>query len=262
MTEQLRETLRQSIGNAYAEIARSGEPCCAPSNCCGPDMGSASHAEKIGYGRDEVQSVPTGTDMGLGCGNPHLIAALQSGDTVLDLGSGGGFDCLLAARAVGDAGRVIGVDMTPEMIDRARANVRKAAVAHIEFRLGEIEHLPVANNTVDVIISNCVINLATDKGAVFRETHRVLKVGGRLAIADMVAREPLPEAARNDASLVASCLGGAITADEIEALLLESGFVEVNIELHSRPNDTTGEVGERSITDLVASATIEATKRS
>jgi len=261
MTEQPRETLRQTIRRTYAEIAKSGGSCCGPSNCCGPDGGNSDHAERIGYKRSDLESTPVGAEMGLACGNPHLIAALQSGETVLDLGSGGGFDCLLAARAVGETGKVIGVDMTPEMVDRARTTARKAVVTNVEFRLGEIEHLPVADAAVDVVISNCVVNLATDKPAVFREAYRVLKTGGRLAIADMVAREPLPDAARADAALITGCLGGAITVEEIESMLLDTGFGDVNIEFCSKPNGATDEVDERDITDFVAAATIEANKR-
>jgi SAM-dependent methyltransferase len=199
--------------------------------------------------------------MGLACGNPHLIAALQPGETVLDLGSGGGLDCLLAARAVGDGGRVIGVDMTPEMIDRARDAARRAEAANVEFRLGEIEHLPVADATVDVIISNCVVNLAADKAAVFREAHRVLRPGGRLAIADMVAREPLPGSARDDDTLVAGCVGGAVTLPEIEAMLLDSGFVDVRVEFRSGADADAEAPDEKNIGQRVASATIEATRR-
>ena len=261
MTEHPRETMRQTIRRTYAEIAKSGGSCCGPSSCCGPDTRNSEHAETIGYARSDIESTPAGADMGLACGNPHLIAALQPGEIVLDLGSGGGFDCLLAARAVGDTGKVIGVDMTPEMIDRARTNARKAVATNVEFRLGEIEHLPVADATVDVVISNCVVNLATDKAAVFHDAYRVLKAGGRLAIADMIAREPLPDAARADIALITGCLGGAVTVEEIESMLLDAGFVDVNIEFRSKPNGATGKVDERDITDFVASATIEGTKR-
>ena len=261
MTEHPRETLRQTIRKTYAEIAKSSGSCCGPSSCCGPGSTNSEHAERIGYARSDIESTPAGAEMGLACGNPHLIAALQPGETVLDLGSGGGFDCLLATRAVGDTGRVIGVDMTPEMVDRARTNARKAVATNVEFRLGEIEHLPVADATVDVVISNCVVNLATDKAAVFREVYRVLKAGGRLAIADMVAREPLPDAVLADAALITGCLGGAITVQEIESLLLDTGFVDINIEFHSKPNGATGEMDERDITNFVVAATIEATKR-
>ncbi len=254
--------IRQAVRETYANIAKGvADGCgCGPWNCCGPGT-AATHAENIGYSRNETEAVPDGAEMGLGCGNPQAIAALKPGETVLDLGSGGGFDCLLAARAVGDEGHVIGIDMTPEMIDKARANAQKAAVTNVEFRLGEIEHLPVADATVDVIISNCVINLATDKAAVYREAHRVLKTGGRLAIADMVAKAPLPQSVRENAALYAGCVGGAATPEEIEVLLSEVGFVDVEIQDQSEPRGTPASAAMGDfIAENVFSATIEATK--
>ena len=210
-----------------------------------------------------MSSVPEGSDMGLGCGNPQAIAALKPGETVLDLGSGGGFDCFLAARQVGETGRVIGVDMTPEMIRKARANATKANVANVEFRLGEIEHLPVADRSVDAIISNCVINLSPDKAAVFRDAFRVLKPGGRLAIADIVATAALPEDARKDLTLISGCVGGAAPIDEIETFLREAGFRDIRIQ----PKDSSREfirewAPGRRAEDYVVSATIEAVKPS
>ncbi|MGH6660664.1 MAG: arsenite methyltransferase [Rhodospirillales bacterium] len=227
--------------------------------CCGG--GTVSISNQIGYSDAELASVPEGADMGLGCGNPQAIAALQPGETVLDLGSGGGFDCFLAARQVGETGRVIGVDMTPEMVRKARANAQKAAVSNVEFRLGEIEHLPVADRSVDAIISNCVINLSPDKAAVFQEAFRVLKPGGRLAVADIVATAPLPEDARKDLALISGCVGGAAPMDEIETYLREAGFRDIRIQ----PKDSLREVvrewmpGNRA-EDYVVSATIEAVK--
>jgi ubiquinone/menaquinone biosynthesis C-methylase UbiE len=199
--------------------------------------------------------------MGLGCGNPQAIAALQPGETVLDLGSGGGFDCFLAARQVGETGWVIGVDMTPEMIRKARANAKKGGFTNVEFRLGEIEHLPVADRSVDVIISNCVINLSPDKSAVFQEAFRVLKPGGRLAIADIVATAALPEDIRNDLALRAGCVGGAASMDEIETFLREAGFRQIRVQ----PKDASRELIRewapgRRVEDYVISATIEAVK--
>jgi ubiquinone/menaquinone biosynthesis C-methylase UbiE len=203
--------------------------------------------------------------MGLGCGNPQAIASLKPGETVLDLGSGGGFDCFLAARQVGESGRVIGVDMTPEMIRKARSNAQKSAQkgghANVEFRLGEIEHLPVADRSVDAIISNCVINLSPDKPAVFRDAFRVLKPGGRLAIADIVATAALPEDARQDLALISGCVGGAAPMDEIETFLREAGFRDIRIQ----PKDSSREfirewAPGRRVEDYVVSATIEAVK--
>ncbi|MDA9981392.1 arsenite methyltransferase [Gammaproteobacteria bacterium] len=263
MNTHREEGIRQAVRETYANIAKGAvSGCgCGPSSCCGVSTVVATPAEKVGYSREQAQAVPQGAEMGLGCGNPQVIANLKPGETVLDLGSGGGFDCLLAAHAVGDEGQVIGVDMTPEMIDRARANADNAAVTNVEFRLGEIEHLPVADATVDVIISNCVINLATDKGAVYREAYRVLKTGGRLAIADMVARAPLPESIRDDVVLYAGCIGGAASLEEIKTLLSEIGFIDVEIQVRFELGGTpASEAMDRFIAENVVSATIEATK--
>jgi ubiquinone/menaquinone biosynthesis C-methylase UbiE len=199
--------------------------------------------------------------MGLGCGNPQAIAALKPGETVLDLGSGGGFDCFLAARQVGETGWVIGVDMTPEMIRKARDNAKKGGFTNVEFRLGEIERLPVADRSVDAIISNCVINLSPDKSAVFQEAFRVLKPGGRLAIADIVATASLPDDIRNDLALRAGCVGGAVAMDEIETFLREAGFREIHIQPKDQSRDLIREWAPgRSVEDYVISATIEAVK--
>jgi len=210
---------------------------------------------------EEVQSVPRGSDLGLGCGNPQAIAALQPGETVLDLGSGAGFDSFLAARQVGETGRVIGVDMTPEMVAKAREHARQGACSNVEFRLGEIENLPVADSSVDVIMSNCVINLSPDKRRVFREAFRVLRPGGRLAISDVIATAQLPQAVRNDLALYSSCIGGAVTITELETMLRESGFDKIRIQpkVESREFIRKWAPG-RNIEDYVASAIIEAVK--
>jgi ubiquinone/menaquinone biosynthesis C-methylase UbiE len=199
--------------------------------------------------------------MGLGCGNPQAIASLKTGETVLDLGSGGGFDCFLAARAVGETGRVIGVDMTPEMVSKARANAAKTEFRNAEFRLGEIEHLPVADNSVDVIISNCVINLSPDKQKVFEDAFRVLKPGGRLAVSDVVATAELPEEVKNDLVLHCGCMAGASLISDVEAMLKESGFRDIRIQSkdESREFIQTWAPG-RNIEEYVVSATIEAKK--
>jgi len=219
---------RDAVREHYGEVARTDGACgCAP-GCCAPKEGASLG---LGYTPDDLASVPAGADMGLGCGTPLSFAALRDGETVLDLGSGGGLDCFLAARQVGGAGRVIGVDMTPEMLAKARANVERLGAPNVEFRLGEIERLPVADRSVDVIVSNCVINLSPDKLAVFREAFRVLRPGGRLAISDIVASAPLPESVRNDARALAGCIAGAPALEELRAMLVAAGFQDVRIDL-------------------------------
>jgi ubiquinone/menaquinone biosynthesis C-methylase UbiE len=215
----------------------------------------------MGYSPEEVQAVPMGADLGLGCGNPQAIAALQPGETVLDLGSGAGFDCFLAVRQVGPTGQVIGVDMTAEMVAKARENAGAAGYANVEFRLGEIEHLPVADASVDVIISNCVINLSPDKPQVFREAFRVLRPGGRLAISDIVTTAPLPEEVRNDLALYAGCIAGAATIAELEAMLGESGFDNIRIQPKDESRQLIREWAPgQKIEDYIVSAAIEAVK--
>jgi arsenite methyltransferase len=183
----------------------------------------------MGYSAEELAAAPEGADLGLGCGNPQAIAALRPGETVLDLGSGGGFDCFLAAKRVGRTGKIIGVDMTPEMVTKARANARKIESTNVEFRLGEIEHLPVADDSVDVILSNCVINLSPDKGAVFREAFRVLKVGGRLAISDVVALNDMPPELARSVEAMTGCVSGSAKVNDLETMLRAAGFEDVRI---------------------------------
>jgi SAM-dependent methyltransferase len=215
----------------------------------------------LGYTAEDAAAVPAGAEMGLGCGNPHGIASLKTGETVLDLGSGGGLDCFLAARQVGDTGHVIGVDMTPEMIARARQIAVESGADNVEFRLGEIEHLPVDQESVDVILSNCVINLSPNKPQVYVEAYRVLSSGGRLAIADIVASAPLPEAVRTDLSLHAGCVAGAASIAELEAMLTDVGFTEVNIQpIESTRRSIRDWAPGANLEDYIVSAIIEARK--
>jgi arsenite methyltransferase len=238
----VREVVRERYGRIAASLKGAPvEGCCGGGSSCG-----STNSLDIGYSEAELSQLPEGANLGLGCGNPQGIAALSPGETVLDLGSGGGIDCFLAARQVGDSGWVIGVDMTPQMLARARANAAKSGVRNVEFRLGEIEHLPVADESIDVILSNCVVNLSPDKSTVFREAFRVLKPGGRLAISDMVAQGPLPAKLREDLDSYTGCIGGAAEISEVEKMLSGAGFVNVRI---------TPKAASR---DLVVSANIEA----
>ena len=225
-----KEEIKKAVRDGYAKIAKQDNSCCRPVNsCCGGTNLAQSISKSIGYTDEELKEVPEGANLGLGCGNPVALASLREGETVLDLGSGAGFDCFLAADQVGERGRVIGVDMTPEMIDRARENARKGNYTNVEFRLGEIENLPAADNSVDIVISNCVINLAPDKRRVFAEAFRVLKPGGRLMISDMVLLKELPDFIKNSIAAYIGCLSGAIKRDEYIGDIKAAGFQEVNI---------------------------------
>lgn len=256
MSDRDDDEIRGAVREHYGRVARAeGAGGCTP-GCCGA---STQASEKLGYSADEIASVPEGADMGLGCGNPQAIAALRPGEVVLDLGSGGGFDCFLAARQVGSSGRVIGVDMTPDMVSKARANARKLGADNVEFRLGEIEHLPVGDGQVDVILSNCVVNLSPDKGAVFRDAFRVLRPGGRLAISDVVAIAEMPEALKSQAMAHAACTAGAEGVQVIEALLADAGFVDVRITVKPESRDFIREwLPGSHAEDYVASAIVEA----
>jgi SAM-dependent methyltransferase len=259
-----KDKIRQAVRNNYGKVAQAGNSsCCTSSSCCSPGSASAADAASVqlGYSHAELSAVPEGANMGLGCGNPQAIASLKTGEIVLDLGSGGGFDCFLAARAVGETGWVIGVDMTPEMLAKARDNAAQAGYKNVEFRLGEIEHLPVADNSIDVLISNCVINLSPEKHKVFADAFRVLKSGGRLAVSDIVATAELPEEVRNDLALHAGCIAGASLINEVEAMLGKSGFHDIRIQ----PKDESREfirtwAPGRHVEDYVVSASIEARK--
>ena len=256
-TDEIKEMVRARYG---AIAAAQSASCCAPS-CCGEPAASGSQSSRMGYSAEELAAVPEGADLGLGCGNPQAIASMKPGETVVDLGSGAGFDCLLAARQVGPQGRVIGIDMTHEMLAKARANAAKVGARNVEFRLGEIEHLPIADNTADVILSNCVINLVPDKAQVFREAFRVLKPGGRLAISDVVNTAPLSPELAADRQLICGCVAGAAPVPQIEAWLAEAGFtgIRVTVKPESRDLIATWAPG-RGIENHVASAIIEGWK--
>lgn len=257
-----KDIIRKTVRDNYAKVAGGNSGCgCSPS-CCGADnILPADISLKLGYSSEDLSSTPEGSNMGLGCGNPQAIASLKPGETILDLGSGGGFDSFLAAKAVGESGFVIGVDMTPEMISLSRENAVKSGFTNIEFRLGEIENLPVADSSVDVIISNCVINLSPEKEKVFSEAFRVLKSGGRLAISDIVTSADLPEDIKKDMKLYAGCVAGAVSIPEIEYILKNNGFEKIII----RPKDESATficnwAPGRNIEDYIVSATIEAVK--
>lgn len=229
-TEDVKREVRSAYGGV-AEANNQNKSCGNSRSCCGvsakPDSG---YSKELGYSQEDLNSVPEGCNMGLGCGNPQAIASLKQGEVVLDLGAGGGFDVFLAAKQVGQKGKVYGVDMTPEMISKARDNASKNGYKNVEFLLGEIEHLPLPNNTVDAIISNCVVNLSTNKESVFKESFRVLKEGGRLAISDMVASKPLPPEMIDNKELYCNCISGAITMNELKKILAKTGFTDIVIE--------------------------------
>lgn len=248
------DRVREQVRTAYAKVARGADGCGV--GCCG-NQGAGSLA--VGYTQEDRDSVPEGADLGLGCGNPQAIAALCPGETVLDLGSGGGFDCFLAARRVGRGGRVIGVDMTPEMVTKARANASRVGAANVEFRLGEIEHLPVPDSSVDVILSNCVINLSPDKAAVFQDAFRVLKPGGRLAISDVVALRPMPRELAESVEALTGCISGSASIDLLRALLTETGFETIQIQPRAESRAIIAQCMPGA-EDYVISATIEARK--
>jgi SAM-dependent methyltransferase len=254
METQENDEVRARVRTAYAKVARGEDGCSL--GCCGTERGGSL---LLGYTAEELSSVPEGADLGLGCGNPQAMAALMPGETVVDLGSGAGFDCFLAAKRVGRSGRVIGVDMTPEMVAKARENARRVEARNVDFRLGELEHLPVRDGSVDAILSNCVINLSPDKAAVFREAFRVLKPGGRLAISDVIATRPMPAEVAKNIEAYTGCVAGAATTETLERLLVEAGFENVEI----RVRDGSGRIMEQCMpgsSDYVASASIEGYK--
>jgi SAM-dependent methyltransferase len=266
MTNPTHDQIRQNVRSRYQQIAarevKANDSCCQPVSCCDTSSDFHSVSAKLGYSNDELNTVPEGANLGLGCGNPQAIAELKPGEVVLDLGSGGGFDCFLASRQVGESGKVIGVDMTPEMVSRARNNTLKGNFNNTDFRLGEIEHLPVADQTVHVIISNCVVNLSPDKQQVFHEAFRVLQPGGRLAISDIVTTAELPPEIKQDLhDLYAGCISGASSIQQLETMLRSSGFTDISIEPKNESRAFIKDwVPGASIDQYIVSAVIKAVK--
>jgi len=272
-----KKDVRKTVREGYAKVAREGSSCCAPSSCCGGDDRVTDISKKIGYSPEELAAVPEGANLGLGCGNPTALASLKEGEVVVDLGSGAGFDCFLAAAKVGRTGRVIGVDMTPDMLERARENARKEGYCNVEFRLGEIENLPVADNSVDVIISNCVINLSPDKPRVFAEALRILKPGGRIMVSDIALLKTLPAFIRESAAAYVGCIAGALMKEDYLGTVAEAGFSGIRVveetpyPIHYTPNegdikaaiDKAGgvEAASQLIQDTVVSLKLEAWKK-
>jgi SAM-dependent methyltransferase len=267
VTELDPETQRRVVRERYAAIAsaETGEGCCSTTACCESEdaaiEATRERGELLGYSAADLDSVDGEANLGLGCGNPKALAALSPGETVLDLGSGAGFDCFLAAREVGETGHVVGVDMTPEMVEKARENATINDARNVEFRLGEIEHLPVADGSVDVVISNCVVNLSPDKPQVFREAYRVLRPGGRLAVSDVVLTASVPDDVRADLDSVAACVAGASTVEQVETIIAEAGFENVDI----TPNDDSDRFirewdDGRDVSEFLVSASITARK--
>lgn len=245
------QKLKDAVKEGYSRVAKSGSSCCQ-SGCCGPAK-PQQISRKMGYTEEQMEAVPEGSNLGLGCGNPVALAALKEGETVLDLGSGAGFDCFLAARAVGKLGKVIGVDMTEDMLERAAANARKGGYGNVEFRLGEIEALPVENGTVDAVISNCVINLVPDKHKAFQEAFRVLRPGGRLMVSDIVLKRKLPDFVKESIQAYVGCLAGAVSKERYLEAIASAGFEEIvvveesDFPLDCMTNDPTGQAILRSL---------------
>lgn len=264
----MENNITKLVREKYGSYAKSSSVC-----GCGCSCGDVSEfAQKLGYSEEDLKAIPDDANLGLSCGNPIALIGLKEGDIVVDLGSGAGFDCFLAANRVGDKGRVIGVDMTPEMIDKARGIAKRDGITNVEFRLGEIENLPVADNSVDVVISNCVVNLSSNKPRVIQEIYRVLKPGGKLAIADIALKNPLPEAIKESVEAYVGCIAGAILIEEYRQLLLEAGFKEVRIndkdtkfldqvsdDPKAKPIIATLEPGQ-SVHNYIASVKVEAVK--
>jgi SAM-dependent methyltransferase len=258
--------IKKIVKEGYSRIAKQGISCCPSGSCCGSANSAQDISKSVGYSDAEMNAVPEGANLGLGCGNPVAIASLKEGETVLDLGAGAGFDAFLAADKVGRSGRVIGVDMTPEMVKRARENCRKGEYTNVEFRLGEIENLPVEDNSVDVIISNCVINLSPEKESVFKEAYRVLKPGGILMVSDLILTTELPAFIKNSVEAYVGCLAGAAMKDDYLGFIEKAGFKDVivvsqaNYPIDAMANDATAQavmgnpaISLRDMKDLVNS---------
>ncbi len=268
MAQNKDKVIQDTIKIKYGEIARgSSWACgCASESCCGGESGTSAEgiihlSTRLGYSESMLNSVPGSANLNLGCGNPQAIAELREGETVLDLGSGAGFDCFLAARQVGVQGRVIGVDMTIEMVQKAYENAVKGSYPQVVFQLAAIEHLPIPSASVDVIISNCVINLSPDKPQVFREAFRVLKPGGRLAISDVVATAQIPQEVQEDLELYSACISGAIEINLLKLMLSEVGFKDIKISAHDQSREIIrGWAPGDNLEDLVQSAAIKAKK--
>ncbi len=281
MNTRDKEEIRKAVRDSYGKVARLGTKasglssalsCCGEqgvsdtqislASCCGgPGFTPKQISKAMGYSKDDLESIPEGANLGLGCGNPVALASLKPGETVVDLGSGGGFDCFLAANEVGKDGKVIGIDMTPDMISKARKNAQDADIENVEFRLGEIEHLPVADNSADIIMSNCVINLSPDKKSVYKDAFRVLKPGGRVAISDILTTQELPSEIKNDLALYSACVGGAATIESTVTMLEQTGFCDIIIDAKEESKKIINEwLPGTNIGDYIVSAYIEAKK--
>lgn len=281
MNTRDKEEIRKAVRDSYGKVARLGtkesglssalscggeqgvsDTQISLASCCGgPGFTPEQISKAMGYSKDDLESTPEGANLGLGCGNPVALASLKPGETVVDLGSGGGFDCFQAANEIGKDGKVIGIDMTPDMISKARKNAQDADIENVEFRLGEIEHLPVADNSADIIISNCVINLSPDKKSVYKDAFRALKPGGRLAISDILTTQELPPEVKNDLALYSACVGGATTIESTVTMLEQTGFCDIIIDAKEESKKIINEwLPGTNIGDYIVSAYIEAKK--
>ena len=259
--------IKEIVRENYAKVASSNSCCCSSSvSCCGQPGIEKEISSNIGYSKEEMEKVPEGSNLGLGCGNPVALASIKKGEIILDLGSGAGFDCFLAADKVGPEGKVIGIDMTPQMIEKAVENARKGGYKNVEFRLGEIEDLPVEDSSIDLIISNCVVNLSPDKDKVFKEAYRVLKPSGRIMVSDIVLTEELPDYIKNNTSAYVSCISGAIIKESYLKIIEKTGFKnikvfdEVNFPINFINNDKPDDIVESALEKSILSIKVLAIK--